>query len=652
MKKFLFLVLLLSFTRLVAEEYPVNWATSKLMNPANDVTRGLAYNQLTDHVLVATRKFGTDIFILSAATGDSIGKLNTENIAGGTYPINLVAVADDGTIYACNLSAPQYSPGSTLRIYRYADETAAPEPVFDHALGGSRFGDSFAVIGAGWPKYLYVSGMGGTQMAVIKDDGAATLVLEKMVDLPQPGAARHGISPVEPGGRVWINGADTGTPPPQLINGNGTVIAVVPDSLASAGGTSTVKHLILGKYKLVTVANAWGLSVRSVEYFEDELGTVTFDYFGANSDSIPLLFNGNTFINNINATAVIDYDSRRHSLLTLFGYNSVASLSLDSLLKASTPRDEELTISIDGENDFFPTDHVGTSNERDMYLTWSEGKVFVGITGHTLIDPTETNFLYVAFDRDPAGANGTVTPPESAGGILELPFLADVVYQVEPWNAADFLIGKIYKWNGSRWAATEFDGNMASQGALAFAAEGTGKLAELGAIKNEPGIGEDFSQIGIMAYVAEKSVGGNVLCAFPPQNPVGRVTEFTHYFLADSLGSGMFPTDPEHVKVLSKSTAVGTEKRLNPRVFNLAQNYPNPFNPETTIQYQLAQPGLVRFLVYDVTGRLVRDLVNQQQDQGNFQVKIDAGKLSSGVYFYQLQVDQRTVATRKMLLLK
>lgn len=650
MKK-IWLILCLSLTSLFAEEYPLNWATSKFMNPANDVTRGLAYNRQTDHVLVASRKFAPDIFILNAATGDSLGKMNTQDIAGGTYPINLVVVADDGTIYACNLSAPQYSPGSTLRIYRYANESAVPELVFNNALANGRFGDSFAAIGTGNEKYLYVSGQGNSQMAVIRDDGSTALTLVQMVDLPQPGAARHGISPVEPGGRIWINGADTGTPPPTLISANGTVISVVPDSLASAGGTSAIKHLILGKYKLVTVANAWGLSIRSIQYFEDELGTVTFDYFGGNCDSIPLLFNGNTFINNINATAVIDYDSRRHSLLTLFGYNSVASLSLDSLLKASTPRADSLTVSIDGENDFFPTDRVGTSNGRDLYLTWSDGKVFLGITGHTLIDPTETNFLYVAFDLDPAGTNGSETPPAPAAGI-HLPFRADVVYQVEPWNEADFLIGKIYKWNGNSWSATEFDGNLAAQGALAFAAEGRGKLAELSAIRNAAGIGENFTQIGIMAYVAEKSTSGAVICAFPAGNPVGQVTQFTHYFLADSLGQGMFPTDPEHVKVIGKPVGVAEADRTHPRAFQLEQNYPNPFNPATTIRYRLAQSGAVRLLVYDLAGRQVGAWVNQNQVPGNYQVKIDAESLASGVYFYQLQVNQQIVATRKMILLK
>ncbi|MBD3378428.1 DUF4623 domain-containing protein, partial [candidate division KSB1 bacterium] len=148
-KAHLVIILLLFCSTLAVAQYPLNWANSAVMDPGNDVTRSIAYNLSTDHVLVATRKYGTDVIILDAATGDSLGKMDTALISGGTYPINMVDVADDGTIYVSNLSAPLYSPGSTVRIYRYADEQAAPELVFDDALDGERYGDAMAAVGTG-----------------------------------------------------------------------------------------------------------------------------------------------------------------------------------------------------------------------------------------------------------------------------------------------------------------------------------------------------------------------------------------------------------------------------------------------------------------------------------------------------------------------
>ncbi|MDE3057174.1 MAG: T9SS type A sorting domain-containing protein [Bacteroidota bacterium] len=68
----------------------------------------------------------------------------------------------------------------------------------------------------------------------------------------------------------------------------------------------------------------------------------------------------------------------------------------------------------------------------------------------------------------------------------------------------------------------------------------------------------------------------------------------------------------------------------------LGQNYPNPFNPVTTIAYRVLQSGMVSVKVFDILGREVATLVNEQKSQGTYKVNFDASKLSSGVYFYQL----------------
>ncbi len=655
MKILMILILIFIFlvSTLVAQnQYPVNWVKYKYMDPGSDVTRGLCYNKKTDHVLVATRKWGNDVFILEAATGDSIGKLNTSIISGGTYALNLVSAADDGTIYVCNLSAPQFTPGSTFKIYRYVNETAGPELVYDDASGGDRYGDALAAIGSGINKYIYSSGKGNDKILVLRDEGLSSLYVDSYITLPQPGNARHGISPVSPGGQLWINGADDGYPPPRLITNTGTVITTVPDSIFSAGGTSTILHMILGKYNVLTTTNAYPITFKSCQYFVDELGTVTFDYFGMDSDSLPLIYNGSVNNNNTNATSVLAYDSKRHAILSLFGYNSIASSTMDSLLKASTPRSGNLEINVDGENDFFPTDHVGESNEREMYLTWSEGKVFVGITGHTLIDPTLTNYLYVAFDLDPTGNLGTNLPPTSDGGVNALPFKADVVYRVEPYNQPDYMIGSIFKWNGASWDEFLFDGNLASQGALAFADEGPRKLAEIAAVRNTAGIGLNYTDISLMVYLAEGGSNGAVLCAFPDDNPLGNGVSFNYYYYADVLGEGMYPTDTNYVHIKSQITAIENKKEILPDNFSISQNYPNPFNPQTTIEYYLPQAADVQLVIYDISGSQVDVIVNKHQPAGKKQVTWQAHQQASGVYFFKLVVDQKPLATRKMILLK
>jgi len=89
-----------------------------------------------------------------------------------------------------------------------------------------------------------------------------------------------------------------------------------------------------------------------------------------------------------------------------------------------------------------------------------------------------------------------------------------------------------------------------------------------------------------------------------------------------------------NVKLRPISTGIsGNETPLN---FMLSQNYPNPFNPVTSIKYQIASNSNVKLVVFDILGKEVMTLVNEKQSVGDYEVKFDAGKLSSGIYFYKL----------------
>jgi hypothetical protein len=94
-----------------------------------------------------------------------------------------------------------------------------------------------------------------------------------------------------------------------------------------------------------------------------------------------------------------------------------------------------------------------------------------------------------------------------------------------------------------------------------------------------------------------------------------------------------------------------------PATFALAQNYPNPFNPETFIRYQLAESGKVELAIFNVRGERVRTLIHEDKPAGYYLVrwdgKNDAGKtLSSGTYFYMLNIDGKTLFSKQMLLIK
>ncbi len=98
-------------------------------------------------------------------------------------------------------------------------------------------------------------------------------------------------------------------------------------------------------------------------------------------------------------------------------------------------------------------------------------------------------------------------------------------------------------------------------------------------------------------------------------------------------------------------TSYKDESAVIPTEYKLSQNYPNPFNPNTTISYQTSKNGHVKITVFDVIGREVQTLVNEEKLAGYYEVKFNAEGLSSGLYFYKIKAGEFS-QTRKMLLLK
>lgn len=85
--------------------------------------------------------------------------------------------------------------------------------------------------------------------------------------------------------------------------------------------------------------------------------------------------------------------------------------------------------------------------------------------------------------------------------------------------------------------------------------------------------------------------------------------------------------------------------------YQLQQNYPNPFNPTTIIKFEIPEVSEISLKIYDILGREVSTLVNEQKQSGFYEVEFNASELSSGIYFYQLQAGS-FVATKKLILLK
>jgi len=85
--------------------------------------------------------------------------------------------------------------------------------------------------------------------------------------------------------------------------------------------------------------------------------------------------------------------------------------------------------------------------------------------------------------------------------------------------------------------------------------------------------------------------------------------------------------------------------------FRLEQNYPNPFNPTTNINFSIPKAGFTSIKIYDITGRLVQTLFEEQLAPGSYKAEWNASQMPSGIYIYRIESGSFT-QSRKMILIK
>ena len=135
--------------------------------------------------------------------------------------------------------------------------------------------------------------------------------------------------------------------------------------------------------------------------------------------------------------------------------------------------------------------------------------------------------------------------------------------------------------------------------------------------------------------------------------PSGKLTNNIRYYWRVRAANSCSISSPYAAKFSFTTSLVGLTPVGNeiPNEFSLSQNYPNPFNPSTNIMFDLPKYSFAKLIVYDLLGKVAAVLVNEGLNAGRYEVKFDAGNLSSGFYFYRLQTEAFT-AVKKMILTK
>jgi len=118
------------------------------------------------------------------------------------------------------------------------------------------------------------------------------------------------------------------------------------------------------------------------------------------------------------------------------------------------------------------------------------------------------------------------------------------------------------------------------------------------------------------------------------------------YIYSNSINNGVYEVD---VSGIGLSTDV--QEETAPLSFQLYQNYPNPFNPTTKIKFSIKGNHRVRIIITNTLGEFIEELVDGIYYEGDHEIKFNGEKLSSGVYYYSLILNNQ-IRTKKLMLIK
>ena len=117
---------------------------------------------------------------------------------------------------------------------------------------------------------------------------------------------------------------------------------------------------------------------------------------------------------------------------------------------------------------------------------------------------------------------------------------------------------------------------------------------------------------------------------------------FRYCYIEELSSSGLF--------IVMYGENLEIDESIIPTDFNLYRSYPNPFNPTTTLEFDVANSGIVNFTVYNINGRIVDSILSKFYTPGNYQIKWEAQDFPSGIYLIQMRTESSTYLQKVMLL--
>lgn len=313
-------------------------------------------------------------------------------------------------------------------------------------------------------------------------------------------------------------------------------------------------------------------------------------------------------------------------------------------------REEWLVIADSDSDSYWRPVNILDNEIIGIYSTWDADSLYIGVE-YVINDIYNTLMLYID-----AGLQGGITNFNSNQG-----YSGDYAknFRFRPEDGIDFFTAAYYHNSPSLFKCSsntsidlseKINSKRGANGSGSELAVAWNDLYELGT-----GLIPSNVEIKMVAIVAGGFNYGGGDSAPDNFDINGNAGPDSIIFLAsifpDKDGDGI--PDPT-IFITSEIDEFYSDIKI-PSEYKLLQNYPNPFNPVTTIQYVIASQNgtkqYVQLMIYDILGNKVATLVDEYKSPGIYNILLEAGGLSSGIYFYKL-IAGDFVSVRKMILLK
>ena len=383
---------------------------------------------------------------------------------------------------------------------------------------------------------------------------------------------------------------------------------------------------------------------------------------------------GNVYVTGRSVGSATGYD------YTTIKYNSVGAQMWVARYEG-LDSDEAYSLAVDGSGNVYVTGvhGIGTTNDYatikynsagvQQWISGYDGPGHSTDIAYSLAVDNSGN-VYVTGQSWGGGAYNYATIKYNSGGIMQWVSRYVGLGQSIAHSLAVDSLGNVYvtgqsrveglnsdyatiKYNSSgiqEWVSTYNGPGNSNDEAYSLAIDGSGNVFVTGSSVGS-GTGSDYATLkynsaGVEQWVQRYNGPGNStdVAYSLAVDGLGNV-----YVTGSSIGSG---TNSDYATIkYSLQIGIYPISSEIPKDFSLSQNYPNPFNPATKIRFALPKSSIAKLIVYDMLGREVETIVNEQLNAGTYEVDWNSGKFASGVYYYKLQTERYT-GTRKMVLIK